>query len=165
MPTTFAKVRGFTLTRILNAPVDLVWRAWTDPEYLDWFFNPATSSVHPTTVELRPGGAWRQHMVIDGKTNYVTGGIYKEIVPQRRLVFAWGAIGGWPNLDDEYGPEVTVELSAMGERTRMDFQLQLPGQLSEPEVDAWMTKGIDKGWTGTLDRLVERLVDYRGKAA
>ena len=39
----------------------------------------------------------------------------------------------------------------------MDFKLQLPDQLSDAEAKAWMAKGIDKGWAGTVERLVETL--------
>jgi uncharacterized protein YndB with AHSA1/START domain len=156
MAPTYQLERGFTLTRMLDAPPDVVFRAWTDPAHLDWFFNPDTRPDAATRVDLRVGGAWRQHMVIDDKTQYMTGGVYKEIVPNRKLVFAWGASGGWPNLDEGAGPLVTVELTPEGNQTRMDFKLQLPDQLSDAEAKAWMAKGIDKGWAATVERLVER---------
>jgi uncharacterized protein YndB with AHSA1/START domain len=98
MAPTYHLDRGFTLTRMLDAPPDVVFQAWTDPAHLDWFFNPDTRPDAGTQVDLRVGGAWRQHMVIDETTQYMTGGVYTEIVPNRKLVFAWGARGGWPDL-------------------------------------------------------------------
>jgi uncharacterized protein YndB with AHSA1/START domain len=162
MTPTYEQERGFVLTRMLDAPPEVVWQAWTDPRYLDWFFNPETRPDHPTTVDLRVGGAWRQHMVENAERQYVTGGIYKEIVPHSRLVFAWGASGGWPNTDDNSGPQVTVELTPVGERTRMKVALRLPDQLSQAEAQGWLDKGIEPGMAMTIDRLVERL---RAKAA
>jgi len=159
MPRTYELERGFTLTRLLNAPVEVVWQAWTEPKYLDWFFNPGTVPVWPTSVELRVGGAWRQHMVENATTEYMTGGVYREIVPNRKLVFAWGARGGWPDLDEGNGPEVTVDLTPMGEKTKMDLMLRLPDQLSAAEAQAWMDKGIEPGMTMTIDRLVARFAD------
>src|SRR6218665_1716486 len=123
MAPTYDKQRGFSLTRMLDAPPDMVWQAWTDPKYLDWFFNPGTTPVWPTSVELRVGGAWRQHMVESAERPYMTGGVYREIVPQPKLVFAWGARGGWPDLDEGNGPQVTVELTPVEGRTRMDLTL------------------------------------------
>ena len=157
MAPTYTLERGFTLTRLLDAPPEVVWQAWTDPKYLDWFFNPGTTPTQPTSVDLRVGGAWRQHMVIDDTLQYMTGGIYRDIVPMRRLVFAWGARGGWPDLDEPNGPEVTVELTPVGERTRMDLALRLPDELTSAEVQAWLDKGIEPGMTMTIDRLVTRL--------
>ena len=156
MAQTYDLERGFTLTRMLDAPPEMVWQAWTEPKYLDWFFNPDTRPSHPTSVDLRIGGAWRQHMVIDAGTQYITGGIYREIVPNRKLVFAWGASGGWPDTDEPGGPEVTVELTPVGQQTRMDLALRLPDQLTETQVQDWMDKGIERGMTMTIDRLVQR---------
>ena len=92
----------------------------------------------------------------------MTGGIYREIVPNRRLVFLWGASGGWPDTDEPYGPQVTVELTPVGEKTRMDLAFQLPDQLSDAEVKAWLDKGVQPGMAMTIDRLVDRL---KAKAA
>jgi uncharacterized protein YndB with AHSA1/START domain len=156
MAPAYQLERGFTLTRVLDAPPEVVFQAWTDPAHLDWFFNPDTAPDAGTQVDLRVGGAWRQRMVIDEKTQYMTGGVYREIVANRKLVFTWGASGGWPNLDEGVGPLVTVELIPAGSRTRMDFTVQLPDQLSDAEAKEWMSKGIDKGWAETVARLVQR---------
>lgn len=157
MAPTYARKRGFTLTRMLDAPPDVVWQAWTEPKYLDWFFNPNTRPDHATTVDLRVGGAWRQHMVESAERQYVTGGIYREIVPHRRLVFAWGASGGWPDTDEPDGPQVTVELTPVGERTRMEVALHLPDALSDSQVKAWLDMGVEAGMSMTIDRLVAKL--------
>jgi uncharacterized protein YndB with AHSA1/START domain len=157
MAPTYQQERGFVLTRMLDAPPEVVWQAWTQPKYLDWFFNPGTRTYLPTSVDLRVGGAWRQHMVESENRQYVTGGIYKEIVPHSRLVFAWGASGGWPDTDAMDGPQVTVELTPEGERTRMDVALYLPDQLSAAEVQGWLDKGLEPGMAMTIDRLVDRL--------
>ena len=51
---------SFTVDRVLNAPRETVYRAWTEPEHLTWFFNPGHPTDVPTTVDLRVGGQWRQ---------------------------------------------------------------------------------------------------------
>ena len=71
--------REFTLTWTLPAPPANVFRAWTDPDHLGWFYNPEQpAATDPIEVDLRVGGAWRQTMVIDPDTRYTTGGIYLE---------------------------------------------------------------------------------------
>ena len=104
--------REFTLSWMLDAPPAKVFRAWTDPEHLQWFYNDHQPIPDdPIEVDLRVGGVWRQRMVISEKTDYITGGVYREIVRDEKLVFSWGATDGWPELDPERldeNPLVTV---------------------------------------------------------
>lgn len=70
--------RDFTLTWTLDAPPAKVFQAWTDPDHLDWFYND--DQPKPSEPIELVGGAWRQRMLIDESTAYVTGGVYREIV-------------------------------------------------------------------------------------
>jgi uncharacterized protein YndB with AHSA1/START domain len=161
--------RGFTLKRVLDAPRELVFQAWTDPEHLQWFFNDGQAiPPDPIVVDLRVGGEWQQKMIINDDVAYITGGIYREIVPVERLVFTWGAVGGWPAIDRDH-PEndlvVTVTFNALGEkaeRTEMFFQLAMPAHFSDERVREWLEMGIRGGWSGTIDRLVVR---FHGNAS
>ena len=104
--------RTFTVTWTLDAPAAEVFRAWTEPDKLDWFYNDTMPVPdEPIELDLRVGGVWRQQMVISESTAYPTGGVYREIVRDEKLVFSWGAEGGWPELDPtrpEDSPLVTV---------------------------------------------------------
>lgn len=99
-------------------------------------------------------------MVLPGGENYVTGGVYRELVPNERIVFTWGAVGGWPDLDlarlDEF-PRATIELESQGDSTLMTFTFELPAQWSDEEVTAAFNTGMRDGWRITIDRLVEQL--------
>ena len=160
--------REFTVVRLLEAPRELVFQAWTDPSQLDqWFANPGTtaSSVMPTTVDLRVGGTWRLLMVENEEKSYLTGGIYREIVAPEKLAFAWGAVGGWPALDadrlDE-APVVTIFLNDVDGGTEMVLHVRLADHLTETEVRDWFALGIRQGWDMTLDRLSGRLAAMGG---
>jgi len=149
--------REFTLTWTLDAAPAEVFRAWTDPDHLDWFYNDRNPlPSEPIELDLRIGGVWRQRMVIDEATAYFTGGVYREIVPDEKLVFAWGATDGWPELDlarlDE-NPQVTVLLERVDERTEMTLTVELPTGLSDDEVRHWLSLGIRDGWRQTVNRL------------
>lgn len=147
----------FSLTRILDAPRDLVFRAWTDPEQLRWFLGDGDDSAGTIEVDLRVGGAWRLLMVENADKSYWTGGIYREIVPGERLVFTWGATDGWPLIvrdrpDDS--PVVTVDLHELGDKTEMVLTTALPAHLSQDELAGWFALGIRDGWSRTLQRLL-----------
>ncbi|MFY8031154.1 MAG: SRPBCC family protein, partial [Devosia sp.] len=60
MDATYRLERGITLTRLFDAPPDVVFDAWTRPEALGWFFNPDNPTDIPAEVDLRVGGEWRQ---------------------------------------------------------------------------------------------------------
>jgi uncharacterized protein YndB with AHSA1/START domain len=163
MSATYELHRGFTLTRILEAPRDSVFRAWTDPAHLGWFFNPAQPTpVQPIEVDLTVGGAWRQRMVIDSATSYLTGGIYREIRPVDRLAFYWGAVGGWPEIDlsrlDD-SPLATVVLGDEGDLTELVFTLALPDSWPADRAQVWETDGPRDGWNQTIDRLVDAVAE------
>jgi uncharacterized protein YndB with AHSA1/START domain len=153
--------RDFTLTWTLDAPRADVFRAWTDPDHLGWFYNPVQPiPTEPIELDLRVGGVWRQRMVISERTEYYTGGVYREIVPDERLVFAWGATDGWPELDPDRldeSPLVTVALSESGGRTQMTLCVELPAGLSSEEVQEWFSLGVRDGWRDTVDRLASAL--------
>jgi uncharacterized protein YndB with AHSA1/START domain len=91
---------------------------------------------------------------------YYTGGVFREIVRDERLVFAWSAVGGWPELDPERldnSPLVTVTSSDAGERGTEMVDVTLPAHPSQDEVERWHSLGIRDGWQDTIDRLAPSL--------
>ena len=145
---------GYTLTWRFDATPDRVYRAWTEPDLLGWFFNPAQPTPdEPVEVDLRVGGHWRQRMVVDPDTEYVTGGIYRELEPGRRIAFAFGAVGGWPEIDADdldAGPQVVIDLAPDGAGTLMTLEMSFPeGYQPHP--------AMRDGWAQTVGRLVDEL--------
>lgn len=154
---TDAQRRTITLSRILDAPPRLVYAAWTRPEHLGWYLNPDNPTDAPIEVDLRVGGEWRIEMVINDDLRYFTGGIYRELVPNERIVFTFGAIGGWPELDGsaaDDAPVVTVTLRELAGSTEMTLHMEFPAHLSDENVKDWLDLGMEDGWRQTIDRLV-----------
>ena len=133
----------FTLTRTLDAPRELVWRAWTDEsELAAWLPNPLES----VAFDVREGGRY-QYTMIDPQTaeKFPTGGVYLEVVPFERLVFTWGN----PDEPADSASVATVTLDSDGERTQMTFHLR--GFAGYPGDEF-----VYDGWSDTLDTLARR---------
>lgn len=151
--------RGFTLTRVLPGTRQAVFAAWTDPQHLAWFYNPVMPTpTDPIEVDLRVGGRWRQQMVVDEDLQYPTGGVYLEIVTDERLVFRWGAVGGWPELagdQERDAPVVRVILSDAEHGTRLELHVGFADHLSDEEVRELIDGGTRAGWSATIDRVAD----------
>ncbi|HWJ86389.1 MAG TPA: SRPBCC domain-containing protein [Cellulomonas sp.] len=157
--------RGFTVVRRLAAPRELVFRAWTEPAHLQWFAGVPADPAYPTTVDLRVGGTWRVHLIEDegrGRA-YWTGGLYREIAAPEKLVFTWGALDGWPELDvDDLDalPVATITLNEVEGGTEMVAHFGFADSLSDQRVAEWLAMGVRAGWTETLARIDDE-VDTR----
>jgi uncharacterized protein YndB with AHSA1/START domain len=153
--------RGFMLERTIDATPEDVFRAWTDPAHMGWFLNPEQPTPdEPIEVDLRVGGTFRLMMVINQDLRYFTGGLYLEIDKPRKLVFAWGAYGGWPALDadnPDATPITTIELEADGGKTAMSLTVSFPDSMSQDDVSKWLDSGMRPGWSDTIDRVVAQL--------
>jgi len=149
--------RSVTLSRILDAPPRLVYAAWTRPEYLGWFLNPDNPTESAIEVDLRVGGTWRLEMVVNDDLRYFTGGIYRELVPDERIVFTFGAEGGWPELAGVAAadaPLVTITLRELAGNTEMTLRMDFAAHLSDEDVTGWLDLGMEDGWRQTINRLV-----------
>lgn len=136
------------ISRTFNAPRELVWKAWTDPEQMKQWSAPRGFTVPLSEGELRPGGTWRATMRKPDGAELKLGGTYKEIVPPERLVFTHA----WYDESGDPGPEtlVTVTLIARGDKTEMNFRQT--GFDSEGSRE-----GHEGGWTECFDKLEEML--------
>jgi uncharacterized protein YndB with AHSA1/START domain len=160
MTATTGTGRELTIVRRLAAPREMVFRAWTDPDQLHWFADAAPTPAHPTTVDLRVGGAWRVRLVENEHKSYVTGGVYREIVAPERLVFSWGAVDGWPELDLDRlddNPLVTVTFGDVDGSTELVLHVGFADRITEEQVASWFATGMTDGWNMTLDRLAPAL--------
>ena len=141
--------KGFTLVRTFEAAPEDIWEAWTDPDAAAEWWHTLRASTPREEVEIdaRVGGRYTYTMVNDASGDrVVTGGVYREVVPFKRLVFTWGD----PDGDPDDTPVVTVTLEPEGELTRMTFDLR--------GVEG--TKGDGSfydGWHEVLDSLGEYL--------
>jgi uncharacterized protein YndB with AHSA1/START domain len=139
---------GITIKRVFDAPRELVWREWVEPErFADWFgAEDGEVPLSTVSMDVRPGGALRLTMFAGAERREIRWkGEYQEVEPPERLVFT---ISDRP--DDVY-ELVTVILSDLGDgRTEMLFEQR--GQLP-PET----YERAGQGWSTFFDRIAERL--------
>lgn len=142
--------KGFTLVRQLDASPDRIWTAWTDPDQIaEWWHPRGVRTPRETvSVDVRPGGEYTYTMVdeVTGGGPIVTVGVYREVVPGRKLVFTWGEQAD----DDDDRPIITVTIEDLGELTRLTFDLRGADGVSGDGF-------IYDGWESALDVLVEFL--------
>lgn len=148
--TTTDSALDIAITRIYDAPVALVWDAWTDPAQVAQWWGPRGFSITTHSKDLREGGSWVYTMHgPDGKDwpNFTR---YHEVVPQSRLVYDHGA----SSEDAKPMFRVTVEFRDLGERTELDMRMTF----ATPE-DVAQSRAIIKaaGGNSTWDRLAEYL--------
>jgi uncharacterized protein YndB with AHSA1/START domain len=87
--------RELVLTRIFDAPRELVFKAWTDPEILPLWWAPRPFTTPVCEMDLRPGGQFRTVMVSAEGEEYPNDGVYLEIKPNEKIVFTDGLTVGW----------------------------------------------------------------------
>lgn len=142
-----ATAREITLTREFDAPRDLVWQAWTDPEHLArWWGPPGRSTpADSITVELRPGGTFRLSSIDDERgDDMVTLGTFREVVEPERLVVEEAAEDSWHE-----GAVSEITLSELDDgRTEMRFRATV-------HTTDEMIGMAEAGITASFDRLGE----------
>jgi uncharacterized protein YndB with AHSA1/START domain len=78
---------GFVLSRVFDAPRELVWRCFTDPERMKHWWGPKGFTVIASNMDLRPGGTYLYGMKAPDGTPMWGKFVYREVTPPQRLVF------------------------------------------------------------------------------
>jgi len=144
--------RELVVTRVFDAPRELVFAAWTSPEHLDrwWGPNGFRNTVHE--IDVRPGGVWRFTMHGPNGIDWPNRIVYREIVPPERLRYDHGD-------DEAIRFETTVTFVAEGERTRLTMRTVFPTVEARKQVDTYAAEGAQQ----TLGRLDALLMEMKEK--
>jgi uncharacterized protein YndB with AHSA1/START domain len=147
------------LSRVLHAPRETVFRAWTSAEHVERWFAPENFTVSQARVELRAGGLFELCMRSPQGVEHWIRGAFAEIVPSTRLVIDMRITeaGGKPL----FRALTEVDFADALGGTRVDVVQRYT--LIDPAA-AWMTAGAPEGWRTTLDKLEQEVVRMRGGA-
>ena len=146
--------REIVMTRVFDAPRELVFKALTTPELLKRWFGPHGWTLTECEVDLRVGGAWRfLSKGPDGRTMGMRG-VYREIVPPERIQYTesfdeWAAQGS---------ALITTTLAERDGRTTLTCVSLAP---SREVRDAVIRTGMEHGAAETYDRLADTLHSLR----
>jgi uncharacterized protein YndB with AHSA1/START domain len=137
------------LTRLFDAPRELVFKAWADPKLLAQWWGPHEFTNPVCDMDVRPGGAILIHMQAPDGTVFPMKGVFHEVVVPERLVFTSSA------LEDEAGvPQLesitTVLFSEQDGQTQVTVQDVV--LKATPEAAAALA-GMEEGWSQSLERL------------
>lgn len=142
--------RGLVVTRVFDAPRQLVFEAWTQPEHAARWWGPQGFTTISCEMDVRPGGVWRRCMRSPEGVEYRKRGVYREIVEPERLVFSYAS----EDTDGNCGHEtvVTVTFADLGGKTRLTLHQAVFETVAECE-------GHQGGWTSSLERFAEYLTN------
>jgi uncharacterized protein YndB with AHSA1/START domain len=131
------------ITRLIDAPREDVFRAWTEPEQIRRWWGPGEFTCPEADVDPRPGGGYRLAMQPAAGDPFIVVGTYREVEPPARLVYTWR----WETGPAAEGSEslVTVEFNARGDQTELVLT-----HTDFPESHG--PAPYQMGWEGGLDK-------------
>ena len=144
--TETKKVPELVMVRTFDAPRRLVWGAWTKAEHVARWFTPRPLMTSACELDFRTGGAFRLTMRMPDGVEFPMDAVFREIVPQERIVFGAAIHGG-------VQVETTVSFAEKDGKTTLTVR-----QAYSHETDA--TRGAKQGWTATLDQLGEVVASF-----
>ena len=149
-PTTSAE-RELIITRVFDAPRRLVFKAWTEPDRIKEWWGPRGFTTLSCEMDQRPGGAWRVRSRSSEGKDYVSQGMFREIVEPDRLVFTYA----WVDAKGKPGHEtlVTVTFTEQSGKTVLTFHQGVFESITSRDEHG-------EGWSSAFELLAE----YQAKA-
>jgi uncharacterized protein YndB with AHSA1/START domain len=142
--------RVLVISRLIDAPRRLVFKAWTEPEHVARWWGPRGFSTTYCKMDIRPGGAFRFCMRSPEGNDLWKQGVFREIVVPERIVFTFA----WADADGNPGHEVltTVTFAEHGAKTKLTLRqavFETPEDCDSHRI----------GWTSCLECFSEYVTD------
>src|ERR1700729_2323586 len=162
MTTAETKSTDFIISRVFDAPRELVWKAFTDPEHMKEWWGPKGSVIVASKMDFRVGGTYHGAMREPASNVMWAKFVYREIVAPERLVWEHSfsdEAGGLtrhplsPTWPLKLLTVVTLE-DAAGGKTKLTLRWSpLDASEEEQQTFAAAQTSMQGGWTGTFDQL------------
>ena len=153
--TTTDSALDLTVSRIIRAPRDAVWSAWTDPAKFAQWWLPAPATCRVVHMDLRPGGAFETEMSEDGAdfTPHITG-CFLAVDDRERIVFTTALVAGWRPAAE---PFITAVITFADHPEGTEY---VATAMHKDGADRQMhdSMGFHDGW-GTVTRQLSELVE------
>lgn len=156
-PASVSSDRELMLTRIINAPREKLYAAWTEPELIKQWFTPRPWTTPVVETDLRPGGASYILMRGPDGTEFPNRGVYLEVVPNEKIVFTDAYTEAWVPSEKPFMTG-TITFEDVGDgKTRYTARVC---HWTAADREAHEKMGFHKGWGQATDQL-EALVAAR----
>jgi uncharacterized protein YndB with AHSA1/START domain len=147
--TTSTQGNDLLLTRIIDAPREAVYRAWTDPDLLKQWFTPAPWTTSKVETDVRPGGSTLIVMRGPDGNEFPSRGVYLEVVKNERLVFTDAFTSAWQPSEKPF-MTVVLTFEAMGDKTRYSARVH---HWNQADREAHEAMGFHAGWAICAEQL------------
>lgn len=141
--------RDLILTRLIDAPRDKLFRAWTDPDLLKRWFAPKPYETPVAILDVRPGGSNLIVMRGPDGVDIPNRGVYLEVVENERLVFTDAFVAAW---EPSAKPFMTVILSFQDEAGQTRYTA-CARHWTEADRETHEQMGFHQGWGICTDQL------------
>ena len=147
------------ITRVFNAPRELVWKAWTEPERMKRWFRPRSFTVPVCTIDLRVGGSFHLSMRSPEGKDYWVKGIYREIEPQSRLVYTdyFSDANGAIVSPTAYGMSADFPMESLVSIIFDDYEGKTKMTVEYASPESKERDQAEEGWNESFDKLAESL--------
>lgn len=140
--------RTVEIKRTIDAPVELVWEAWTVPEHIKKWWNPQGSDTQIEQHEFKIGGAWKYSMLMPNGHTFIAQGTYTEIVQHERIC----SDADFKTMTE--GVKIQSLFKSLGTKTEFIFNVIHPTEAYKIEQEKM---GIQNGWGSVFNRLEDFL--------
>jgi len=156
--TVDASKKKMKVVREFDAPVDLVWRAWTEPKLLDQWWAPKPWKANTKSMDFREGGKWLYYMQGPDGTRHYCKVEYNSIKPEKSFAGFDGFCDEEGNTNTEMpGMDWKVIFNQAGDSTRIEAEITFA---SEEDLNKIVEMGFKEGFAmahQNLDELLETL--------
>ena len=143
-----AKNRTLTIERTFQAPIKLVWEAWTQAEHILHWWGPKGMKVNIIEHDFTVGGNWKYSMAMPDGREFITEGVYAEIVEMERIV----TTADFKPMTE--GVELHILFKSDGEKTHFSFHVV---HETEEYCKQQEEMGFYNGWGSVFNNLEEYL--------
>lgn len=136
--------RTLSLNRTFNAPIELVWEAWTQPEHIALWWGPRGMEVKVVEHDFQVGGKWKYTMEMPDGSEFISDGIYSAIVELEKI---FSSANFKPMTE---GVEIQALFEASGDKTNFSFNVVHP---TEEYCKQQEQMGFYNGWGSVFNGL------------
>lgn len=147
---------NFTVSRFINAPRNLVWTAWTQPEQLQKWWCPQPITCKVTRFDLRLGGAFDLLMLHPDGSESPQSGSFLDIVPESKIVFTTALTQDWRPAVAPLPITATISMRDEDHGTRYETEVMYKNDEDRQQL---ATFGFEDGWSTAIDQLTELVTD------